>query len=67
MLTMLHCVEQLVFVNELTDNEVRQADQKNLPRISQNTVDKTDDEYKYRLRQEETVAEDRRLYEFCII
>lgn len=67
MLAMFHCVEQLVLVNELTNDKVGQADQKNLPRIPQDTIDYTDDEDEYSLRQEETIAEDRRLYEFCVV
>lgn len=52
---------------ELADDEVRQANQKDLPRVPQDTVDKADDKYEYSLWQEETIAKDGRLYEFCVV
>lgn len=67
MLTMLHRVEQLVLVDELAYDKIRQPDQKYLPRVPQDAVDNADDEYQYGLRQKEAIAEDWWLYKFCII
>ena len=54
-------------MHELTNNEVGQTCEQNLPGVPQNTVDDTDDEYKDRLRQEEAIAENWRLDEFGVV
>lgn len=64
---MFHCEQQLVFVDEVTDHEIRKTAKQNLPGIAQYAVDETDDEDEESLRQKESIAENRRLDQFRII
>lgn len=64
---MLHRVKQLVLVNELPNDEVGEACKQNLPGVSENTVDHTDDEDEYSLGQEEPIAENWRLNQFSVV
>lgn len=64
---MLHRVKQLVLVNELPNDEVGETCKQNLPGVSENTVDHTDDEDEYSLGQEEPIAENWRLNQFSVV
>lgn len=64
---MLHCVQQLVLVDKVADHEVSKTSQEDLPRVFQNAVNHTDYEDKESLRQEEAIAEDRRLHKFRVV
>lgn len=64
---MLHGIKQLVLVNKVAYQEVRQTCQQDLPRIPQHTVYHTDDEDEDSLWQKKAVAEDRRLDKLCVV
>lgn len=67
MLTVVHSVEELVFVDEGSDDEIQQAKKKHKPRARQDAVHDADDEDEYGLRKVEAVAEHRGLNQFCVI
>ena len=64
---MIHRVEELVFVDEGSDDEIQQAKKQHKPGTRQNAVDNADDEDEYGLRKVEAIAEDRGLNQFCVI
>jgi hypothetical protein len=66
-LAMFHCVEQLILMDELANDEVGQTRKQDLPGVPQDTIDDTDDEDQNGLGQEESVAEDRGLDKFRIV
>lgn len=67
MLAMFHRVKQLVLVDELPNDEVGETCEQNLPGVSKDTVDHTDNEYEYSLGQEESIAENWGLYQFSVV
>ena len=56
MLTVVHSVEELVFVDEGSDDEIQQAKEQHKPRARQDAIHDADDEYEYGLRKVEAVA-----------
>jgi hypothetical protein len=64
---MVHSVEKLVLVDETSNQKVGQTRQNDLPAVSQNTVDNTDDEDEDGLGKVEAITEARRLYEFGVV
>lgn len=67
MLTVVHSVEELVFVDEGSDDEIQQAKEQDKPRAGQDAIHDADDEDEYGLGKVEAVAKYRRLNQFCVI
>ena len=59
---MLHGIQQLIFVDEMSDHEISKAGKEHPPRVLEDAVDNTNDKDEDCLGQEEPVAENRRLY-----
>jgi len=66
-LLVVHCIKKLVLVYKMANYEISQTRQKNHPRIAKNTVHDTDQKYEQSLRQEEAIAENRRLLQLFMI
>lgn len=64
---MIHRVEKLVFVDESSDDEIKQAKEQHKPRAWQHAVHDANDEDEHGLRKVEAIAEDRRLDQLCVI
>lgn len=66
-LFVVHCVEQLIFVDKSTDQKVGQSRQEDFPRVSEDTVDQADNEDEKRLWQIESIAENGWLHKLGIV
>ena len=64
---MVHRVEELVLVDEGSDDEIYQAKEQHKPGSRQNAVHNANYEDKQGLRKIEAIAKDRRLDHFCVI
>lgn len=54
---MIHCVEELVFIDEAADGEVDETEETDEPGAGEDTIDDADDENEDVWRESETVAE----------
>ena len=64
---MIHRVEQLVFVDESSNDEIEQAKKEHEPRAWQDAVHDADDKDKHGLRKVEAITEDRWLDQLRVI
>ena len=64
---MVHGVEELVFVDKSSDDEIYQAKEQHKPGARQNAVHDANYEDKQGLRKIEAITENRRLDHFCVI
>ena len=67
MLTVVHGVEELVFVDEAANEEVDEAEEEDEEGAGEDAVDGTDDEDQDRLGEEKAIRKHWRLYEFSIV
>jgi hypothetical protein len=63
----IHCIEELIFVDEAAEDEVQQAEEQYEPRAWQDAIDDTDDEYEDALWKVEAIAEHWRLHKLCVV
>lgn len=64
---MIHRVEELVFVDESSDDEIKQAKEEHKPGTREDAVHDANDEDEYGLRKVEAITEYWRLDQFCVI
>lgn len=64
---MVHCVEQLILVDEFADSEIHQAEKADKPRAWEDAVNGAKDENEDRLRDRMAVAESGRLRQIGVV
>ena len=67
MLAVIPRVEVLVFVDECSDDEIKQAKEEHKPGTREDAVHDANDEDEYGLRKVEAITKYRRLDQFCVI
>lgn len=63
----IHCIEELIFVDEAADDEVQQAEEQYEPGAWQDAIDDADNEYEDALWKVEAIAKYWWLHELSVV